>query len=136
MYRFFWLSVAALVCLTALPLAAVDISGNPQAAFAEARQYLEKGKPREALSIYEALAEAQPNNADYLTELGRTQIILKRALPATWSLRSAIEADESHEEAYRLLVKAYVESGQSERAFEILQEARQRFGEQSWMQDV
>lgn len=136
MYRYFRLSAAFLLCLTTLPLAAADIGTNPQAAAAEARQYLKNGKPREALPIYEALTEAYPGNAEYLTELGRTQLVLKRALPATWSLKAAIEADDDHEEAYRLLVKAYFESGQSEQAFGILQKARQQFGERPWMENL
>lgn len=103
--------------------------------FTQARQHADNGQLHKALAIYESLAANHPDNAEYLTELGRTQLGLKRALAATWSLKDAIAADPQREEAYRLLLKAYFESGQSERAYGILQEARERFGDRPWMED-
>lgn len=135
MNTFFRLQAICLLgLLAALPVLAA--SGDDAAAFARARQYADNNQPREALKIYESLTESYPDNADYLTELGRTQLELKRALAATWSLKDAIDADPQKEAAYRLLINAYLQSGQSERAYEILQEARQQFGERPWMEEL
>lgn len=127
---------AVLLGLSVLSLAAMDVSHDPQSVLNTARQHLDNDEPRAALPLFEALTETYPDNAEYLTGLGRTQLALKRALRATWTLQEAIETDEKHEEAYRLLLKAYFASGQSERAYEILQEARKQFGERPWMEDV
>lgn len=128
----------AAIFLLGLPAAfpVLATSGDDAAAFDRARQYADNNQPREALKIYESLAESHPDNADYLTELGRTQLQLKRALAATWSLKDAINADPQKEEAYRLLLNAYLDSGQSERAYEILQEARKQLGERPWMENL
>lgn len=134
MYIFFRLPAVLLLALLGGP--AVFAAQDPAADFAEARQYANNGELRQALAIYESLAADYPDNAEYLAELGRTQLSLKRALAATWSLKDAIAADPQHEEAYRLLLQAYFQSGQSERAYGILQEARKRFGERPWMEDL
>lgn len=136
MHIFLRLSTLLLLgLLTGAPSLAAA-TGDAGAALAEARQHADDGRLREALAIYESLAETHPDNAVYLTGLGRTQLQLKRALAATWSLQDAIAADPEKEEAYQLLLQAYLESGQSERAYEILQEARKQFGDQPWMEDL
>lgn len=122
---------------TALPAAdrASATDPDPAAAQARAQQLAADDRPREALAIYESLAESYPDNAEYLTALGRLQMRLNRALAASWTLQDAIAADPDHEQAYRLLKQAYYAAGQSERAYGILQQARQRFGERPWMND-
>jgi len=109
-------------------------AGDPDRAFAEARQLADDGKYRKALAIYETLAEFRPDNIDYLVGLGRAQLALRRMLPASWTLEEAIALDPDREQAYRLLLRAYVESGRSEQAYAILQRARQRFGKRPWME--
>ena len=136
MNTFFGLPPACLLALLTGPVLIAAVAGDPATALAEARQYAASGQPREALKIYESLVETEPDNAVYLTGLGRAQLELKRALAATWSLKDAIAADPEKEEAYELLLNAYLQSGQSERAYEILQEAREQFGERPWMQDM
>lgn len=123
----------AVLLVSAMPATG---AAGPAADFTRANELASRGDLREALPIYEMLTEQHPDNADYLTELGRTQLQLKRALPATRSLKEAIAADRQHEPAYRLLLQAYLESGQSERAYGLLQEAREQFGERPWMEKL
>lgn len=126
-------SLVVTIFISAMPAAG---AAEPAADFARANELASRGDLREALPIYEMLTEQHPDNADYLTELGRTQLQLKRALPASRSLQEAIAADRQHEPAYQLLLQAYLASGQSERAYGILQEAREQFGERPWMEKL
>ena len=125
-----------LTCLSTPLMAAAMDDGDPAKTRAQAEQLLAAGKPEEALAIYETLVEAQPDNAEYLTGLGHAQLRDHQALAATRTLREVIDRHPNHEPAYPLLQQAYYASGQSERAFSILQEARERFGERPWMKDT
>ncbi|MCS3903127.1 putative Zn-dependent protease [Methylohalomonas lacus] len=108
---------------------------GPAADFDLAEERVTDGDLRAALDIYEQLAADHPDNADYLLELGRTQLAMNRALPASRTLREVTELDPDREAAYRLLRQAYYASGQSEQAYAVIQEARERFGDRPWLSD-
>lgn len=131
-----WPFNGLLLISLAVPLTAAGMDDHdPARDRVAAEQLLAADKPEEALAIYEQLVEAHPDNAEYLTGLGRAQLQDHKALAASRTLRAVIDRHPNHEPAYPLLQQAYYASGQSERAFSILQEARERFGEQPWMQD-
>ena len=131
-----WLFNGLLLVGLAVPLTAAATDGpDPAPDRADAEQLLAADKPEAAMAIYEKLIAAEPDNPDYMTGLGRAQLQDHQALAASRTLREVIDKHPDHEPAYPLLKKAYYASGQSERAFGILQEARERFGERPWMVD-
>lgn len=126
-------TLTILLLSIALPPAASNIATDPAAARERAGELAAAGELRQAHAIYADLVEAYPENIEDQLALGRIQLERGQAYAATRPLEAAKAIDSDREGIYRLLRNAYLASGQSERAYGILQEARTRFGEQPWM---
>lgn len=96
---------------------------------ADGVQLYQQGQYQAALEKFHEAANANPNDPDAAYNLGRVYHRLaainndpKAAAQAEQFYRIAIDRDSSHAEAHRALAVFYVEQGESNRAFDLLEE--------------